>query len=379
MSAENVAPVRTPHPTRRVAPYDSRGHANIRHGQQSSFGSSGMFGPSPLQPLSLSPQDGFPQLLDSSGAESDYPYGCSNQTNESAQTFTRTPVDTTFLPRSATTSAQFVANLANGFKLTPEHREQAQEFNASMLDASTKMTVLYAQGLATDEQIKQMADVLDQAMKKLGRIEKVAFKNLLRHFLIKPAITYKTIVKNAEAYISRHWSKYHLDVYSTDDIIKTTVNAFLVEQLNGIKSKYRKSIFKLTAVQMPLDEFAQALVDEYHMVPKPKTIPNNILANVALLRSVAAPLAAKKNVKGGDTGFWKELEKKLFELSVLNGTDRTSALWVWWEDERIQYDRNQYKEADVRIPEAEEDESEPEEQPEEVPQEQEDEPEDESI
>jgi hypothetical protein len=34
---------------------------------------------------------------------------------------------------------------------------------------------------------------------------------------------------------------------------------------------------------MPLDEFAQALVDEYHMVPKPKTIPNNILANVALL------------------------------------------------------------------------------------------------
>lgn len=130
MSAENVAPVRTPHLTRRVAPYDSRGHANIRHGQQSSFGSSGMFGPSPLQPLSLSPQDGFPQLLDSSGAESDYPYGCSNQTNESAQTFTRTPVDTTFLPRSATTSAQFVANLVNGFKLTPEHCEQAQEFNA---------------------------------------------------------------------------------------------------------------------------------------------------------------------------------------------------------------------------------------------------------
>jgi hypothetical protein len=42
-----------------------------------------------------------------------------------------------------------------------------------MLDASAKMTVLYAQGLATDEQIKQMADVLDQAMKKLGRIEKV--------------------------------------------------------------------------------------------------------------------------------------------------------------------------------------------------------------
>lgn len=50
-----------------------------------------------------------------------------------------------------------------------------------------------------------------------------------------------------------------------------------------------------------------------------------------------------------------------------------------WEDERIQYDWNQYKEADVRIPEAEEDESEPEEQPEEVPQEQEGEPEDESI
>jgi hypothetical protein len=131
MSAENVAPVRTPHLTRRVTPYDSRGHANIRHGQQSSFGSSGMFGPSPLQPLSLSSsQDSFPQLLNSSGAESDYPYDCLNQTNESAQTFTRTPVDTSFLPRSATASAQFVANLANGFKLTPKHREQAQEFNA---------------------------------------------------------------------------------------------------------------------------------------------------------------------------------------------------------------------------------------------------------
>ena len=130
MSAENVAPIHTPHLTRQVAPYDSCSYANICHGQQSSFGSSGMFGPSPLQPLSLSPQDGFPQLLDSSGAESDYPYGCSNQTNESAQTFTRAPVNTTFLPHSATTSAQFITNLANGFKLTPEHCEQAQEFNA---------------------------------------------------------------------------------------------------------------------------------------------------------------------------------------------------------------------------------------------------------
>ena len=46
--------------------------------------------------------------------------------------------------------------------------------------------------------------------------------------------------------------------------------------------------------------------------------------------SVATPLAAKKNVKGSDTGFWKELEKKLFELSVLNGTDHMSALWVWY-------------------------------------------------
>jgi hypothetical protein len=40
-----------------------------------------------------------------------------------------------------------------------------------------------------------------------------------------------------------------------------------------------------------------------------------------------------------------------------------------WEDKRIQYDQNQYKEADVCIPEAEEDESKPEEQPEEVLQE----------
>jgi len=36
-------------------------------------------------------------------------------------------------------------------------------------------------------------------------------------------------------------------------------------------------------MQVALDAFTEVLISEYHMAPKPDSIPNDILANVALL------------------------------------------------------------------------------------------------
>jgi hypothetical protein len=45
-------------------------------------------------------------------------------------------------------------------------------------------------------------------------------------------------------------------------------------------------------MQVALDAFAEVLVSEYHMAPKPDSIPNDILTNVALLVCHAKTLHA---------------------------------------------------------------------------------------
>lgn len=49
-----------------------------------------------------------------------------------------------------------------------------------------------------------------------------------------------------KVYIASHRGKYHLEVYSTDEIIKTTIHTFLVAALNEIKSKFRKTVCSLS-------------------------------------------------------------------------------------------------------------------------------------
>jgi hypothetical protein len=43
---------------------------------------------------------------------------------------------------------------------------------------------------------------------------------------------------------------------------------------------------------------------------------------------VAALLAPKKNTKGADTGFWKNLETQMRKLVHANGTVRKDPRWI---------------------------------------------------
>ncbi len=59
---------------------------------------------------------------------------------------------------------------------------------------------------------------------------------------------------------------------------------------------------------------------------------------------VATPLTKKKNNKGADTGFWKEMNAKLRALYNAHGAvnGRNSDAWRVWEDQVIQADADLY-------------------------------------
>lgn len=105
-------------------------------------------------------------------------------------------------------------------------------------------------------------------------------------------------------------------------------------------------LFKLVAAHVPLELLSRALVDKFHMAPRPAVIGNSILATVALQvslqffpgrnhvmtqlfqRRVASPLAPKKNTKGADTGFWSRLNREMRELVAEKGDDRKDPRWL---------------------------------------------------
>ncbi|KAJ7804347.1 hypothetical protein B0H14DRAFT_2884419 [Mycena olivaceomarginata] len=66
------------------------------------------------------------------------------------------------------------------------------------------------------------------------------------------------------------------------------------------------------------------------------------MASMALMRNVAKPLIGKETTRGGDTGFWAELESKLDVLYGANGNERDSPEWRKWEQDIIAQDNSKY-------------------------------------
>ncbi|KAJ7278160.1 hypothetical protein C8J57DRAFT_1713096 [Mycena rebaudengoi] len=247
--------------------------------------------------------------------------------------------------------SQLLTKLSTHLGLDDERRQYAHEFNTLSVDATAKLSILYINDLHLAHQtsamrvdIKSLESKIDDILKcvkvawSLSTAQQDALKKLLGSYLLRPVLTYKKLVDPAMAYVGSHRSKFHLQHFSTDEIIKSTIKLFLTSKVNETKSGYRKQLFK--NVHLTLDILTNVMIDEYHIAPSSLKDADKIQirAVLALQRKVALPLAARKNAEGEDTGFWTGLERELKELMGKHGTDRSAAGWVQWESEIIAAD-----------------------------------------
>lgn len=104
-----------------------------------------------------------------------------------------------------------------------------------------------------------------------------------------------------QSYIMKHAETLHLGLYKTDPTVKETVNEFLSNQYNNIKSGFRKSVsiyhLPVPALLIQLQvwtsvtkktglmTFARKTIEGYHLPVIPDTPPQQILATFALMVS----------------------------------------------------------------------------------------------
>ncbi|KII85796.1 hypothetical protein PLICRDRAFT_296457 [Plicaturopsis crispa FD-325 SS-3] len=178
---------------------------------------------------------------------------------------------------------------------------------------------------------------------KLSKPQQAMLKSIVRHTLIIPRGTYGDIAEAAAAHVKAQAGTINLTQYITDPTVRIVVDGFLVRQVNEFRSNLRKSLFSAVKDKKPLRKLARELVDAYHLPTVPDIIPNNILATLALMREVAAPLVGQSNVR--DTKFWKNLEVALDDLygKEQNGEDRQSLAWKQWETNIIHKDEETYR------------------------------------
>ncbi|KAJ7222717.1 hypothetical protein C8J57DRAFT_1536290 [Mycena rebaudengoi] len=227
-------------------------------------------------------------------------------------------------PSLGPSAVQIITKFSSFLGLDNDRQKAALEFNELPLNHEAKIALNYTHALHLDRQLEALDTRVQQALVLLDTIkestmrawslspaQQTALRTLLQHQLISPTTTFKHIVLTALNYVSSHCSKYQLKKFSTDEVIKATIKKYFADNLAGVKSKFRKR-----------------LVEEYKMpLSKVSAKDTEVLALIALHRSVAAPLASsgKKNIKGADTGFWKGVEAGLKNVVQAHGTDRASA------------------------------------------------------
>ncbi|KAJ7436186.1 hypothetical protein FB451DRAFT_1379084 [Mycena latifolia] len=155
------------------------------------------------------------------------------------------------------------------------------------------------------------------------RDDQKLLKSLLQHYIIRPLTSYNNLVSLSETYIHDHAKRLHLELYKTDPTIKTVIWASLKEK-------------------MTLMDFSKKIISTHHLPTILTTPPKDIMACLALMRKVVHPLLGKETTRGGDTGFWTNMEKELDHLFKKNGNSRTNADWIKWEQEIIDQDNCKY-------------------------------------
>ncbi|KAJ7786953.1 hypothetical protein B0H14DRAFT_3582483 [Mycena olivaceomarginata] len=167
-------------------------------------------------------------------------------------------------------------------------------------------------------------------------------KSLLRHYIIWPVASYNNLVPLVETYILDHAAQLRLGLYKDDLTVKTVVNALLVKENRNTRSAIRKLVWTSLTERSSLETFTKKIVQAYHLPTIPASSPQDIMACMALMRKIAKPLLKKDSQRGGDTGFWRDIEAELDVLFEKNGNQRDSPAWRKWEQEIIEQDNRKY-------------------------------------
>ncbi|KAJ6467081.1 hypothetical protein C8R47DRAFT_33467, partial [Mycena vitilis] len=167
-------------------------------------------------------------------------------------------------------------------------------------------------------------------------------KSLLRHYIIRPITSYSNLVPIVKTYILDHARSLRLELYKTDPTVKTAIHDLLGVENGSVRSALRKLVFASVKGKIPLMKFSKKTIDAYHLPTIPDTPPQGIMACLAFFRKVAHPLAHKTYARGGDSGFWRDVEKGLDVLFEKNGNDRSSREWLEWEKQIIDEDNCRY-------------------------------------
>ncbi|KAJ7340739.1 hypothetical protein DFH08DRAFT_1012878 [Mycena albidolilacea] len=112
-------------------------------------------------------------------------------------------------------------------------------------------------------------------------------KSLLRHYIIRPVISYNNLVPLVETYILDHAAQLRLGLYKDDPTVKTVVNALLVKENGNTRSAIRKLVWTSLTERSSLETFTKKIVQAYHLPTIPASPPQDIMACMALMRKIA--------------------------------------------------------------------------------------------
>ncbi|KAI0739723.1 hypothetical protein C8Q80DRAFT_1274761 [Daedaleopsis nitida] len=230
--------------------------------------------------------------------------------------------------------------------------------NFRMMSINDKLTYLLIHGLMSETNTSQVLQTQFSIQQRLNKLEKVCvlawmpspaqtklLRGLIRHYIINPIGSYNDIPQLVQDYLMdiEHARKLRLELYHSDMTVRTTVNDMISDATSDIKSDFRKAIFNSCENNVSLKATARNLMDNYYLPVIPDEVPRPILATLALLRKIAAPLVGKKNSRGGDTGFWDDAEDNLEDLYNANGKERTTGpKWGEWENSTIAEDMEKF-------------------------------------
>ncbi|KAJ7349770.1 hypothetical protein DFH08DRAFT_863083 [Mycena albidolilacea] len=246
-----------------------------------------------------------------------------------------------------------VDELSSQYGLDNGQRKAAHAF--CKLSSEDRAVTIFLRLLRTERQNGEIQVQMQQVQSHLDNIaafcvqnwkpspEQVKLlKSLLRHYIIRPITSYNNLVPLVETYILDHAAQLRLGLYKDDPTVKTVVNALLVKENGNTRSAIRKLVWMSLTERSALETFTKKVIQVYHLPTIPASPPQDIMACMALMRKIAKPLLKKDSQRGGDTGFWKDIEAELDVLFDKNGNQRDSPAWRKWEQEIIEQDNRKY-------------------------------------
>ncbi|KAJ7480504.1 hypothetical protein B0H11DRAFT_2420702 [Mycena galericulata] len=256
----------------------------------------------------------------------------------------------------ALTTVVNVDELSTEYALNPDQRKAAHIFYK--VSGDQRAILMYLRVLHTEQQNNKIQEQLQaiqthlvavgefctQAWKPSKEQTKL-LKSLVRHYIIRPITSYTNLVSIVETYIHDHGTQLRLELYKKDPTVKAVVHKLLSDENNAVRSSLRKLVFTSVEDKTNLTSFSKKIIASHHLPTIPTAPPQDIMSCLALMRKVARPLTAKKNAAGGDTGFWKDIERELDGLYEKNGNERNSPEWREsnrWEQKIVDADNRKY-------------------------------------